>query len=204
MGVTALEAHVRTDRSAGLDWWDNHGWPPVPLPILMVIVLVAVLAGGAARISYAATYQPLEIGTGAIGPATGEGFKPISDGFETTRWLLVAKPGTTATFEFGVYNNGSDPVTIYDAPQSPDDPVVISMAWAPFRDGVQPRRLPVVVRPHQLVELRLSIRKPTDCPGNGMGAEINSLTIHYGAFGFNHSIEAPMVGDGFAPIEVCY
>jgi len=201
VGVAALEAPVRTNRAAGLDWWDNHGWPPVPLPILMVMALVAICAIAVARVDYAVTYQPLRFGNGAYGPVSG--FEAVDDGFATTRWLLVAKAGATGTFEYGVYNDGDDPVTIYDVPQPTDDVVYTSMAWATMQDRDDVHKLPVVVPPHKTVELLFSVRKPP-CPGNGVGMTIDSLVVHYRAFGVSHAVDLPLSGFSVAPIEVCW
>jgi hypothetical protein len=199
MAATALEVPL----SADVRRYSKHRLSDWVRPSTIGLLLVGVLAAAGARIGYAATYQPLSFGTGGYGPFTYDGFKPVSDGFATTRWLVVAKPGTTATFEYGIDNNGDDPVTIYDVPSSPDDFVAVSMAWASFRDERKVHKLPVVVPPHGVVELLLSIRKPV-CPGNGMGATIDSLTIHYRAFGFSHIIEEPLFGTSVAPIEVCW
>lgn len=188
--------------SADIRRYSKHRLSDWLRPWTIGLVLAAVLAGAAARIVYAVTYQPLYFGTGSYGPFTFDGFKPVSDGFATTRWLLVAKPGTRATFEYGIDNNGDDPVTIYDVPPDPYDPVALSMAWAPLTNERAVHKLPVVVPPHGVVELLVSIRKPA-CNGDG-GMTIDSLTIHYRAFGFSHAIDEPLFGDAVAPIEVCW
>lgn len=205
MTVTALDEPYRAarDHRAGIEWWEDHGWPPLPLPLLIAVLLVAVLTVAAVRVNYAATYQPLYFGTGAVGPATFDLFKPVSDKFAVTRWLVIAKPGETATFEYGVENNGSDPVTIYDVPTSPDDYIYVSMGWESIREHGQHHALPVVVRPHETVELLLSIRKPA-CDPNGADYTINHLLIHYRAFGFSHILDSPLYGNTTAPIEVCW
>jgi hypothetical protein len=67
-------------------------------------------------------------------------------------------------------NSGSDPVTIYDVPDSPTDWMYMAYAWAPlnFDDS---HTLPVVIPPHKAIQLLFSIRKPV-CPGPGGRTEV--------------------------------
>jgi len=109
--VTSPEVRYRVD----LGRWDRWRWhiPWEALPFVIPLLLIGVLAAAGARIAYAATYQPLTFDAGgAFGPVTG--LTPMTDGFATTRWLVTAKPGATATFAYTLTNSGSDPVTIYD------------------------------------------------------------------------------------------
>jgi hypothetical protein len=198
VAVTSLEVPLRADLGRW-DRWRWH-WPRAAVPVLMALVLLGVLAGAGARIDYAANYQPLELG-GSFGPASA-GVRPVNDGFETTRWLLTAKPGATGTFAYGVYNNGSDPVTIDGVAASSYGWISTSARWAPFPHQTDAHALPVVVPPHQYVELLFSIRKPT-CPGHGGRDEIRRLAINTRAFGFTHTVALPLSGD-LAPIEVCW
>jgi hypothetical protein len=197
--ATAVEAPLRAD----IRRYSKHQLSDWVRPFTIGLVLVAVLAGAGARIGYAATYQPLEFGSGGYGPFTADAFKPVSDGFETTRWLLVAKPGTTATFEYAIANNGDDPVTLYDVPPAPDDWIQTSMAWEPLRNGATVQKLPVVIKPHQSVELLYSIRKPS-CAGEAGFTTLESVTLHYRAFGFSHTVEEPLQGWNVQPIVVCW
>ncbi|MDQ1684258.1 MAG: hypothetical protein QOC82_995 [Frankiaceae bacterium] len=187
-------------RIDAVQWWRDHGWPPIPLPLVIGVLLVAVLAAAGARIDYAATYQPLQFG-GSFGPVTPDSLDAVSDGFDTTRWLVVGAPGAIATLEYGLRNTGSDPVTVYDVPSDPYDPVKLSMGWATLRDPT-PRALPVVIPPHGSVELLLSIRNPV-CQPNGGHYSLDHLVVHYRAFGFSHTLDQPLYGFGMAPIEIC-
>lgn len=198
MAVTSLEVPFRAD----LGRWSRWQWriPRWALPVAMALVLIGVLATAAARIDYAVNYQPLTFDGGAFGPVTG--LTSVSDGFATTRWLLTAKPGTTGTFSYAITNSGSDPVTIYDVPQSRADWLYTSQAWAPAMDFTDSNKLPVVIPPHKAIQLLFSIRKPV-CPSGG-GTEIFGLTVRYRAFGFNRVVTLPLSGNLAQPIEVCF
>ncbi len=201
MAVTFLEVPFRAD----VVYRDRLRWrrPRWLLPVVISLLIVGVLGGSAARITYAATYQPLAFDSGDYGPQSA-GWKPVNDGFETTRWLLTAKAGATATFAYGIENRGSDPITIYDVPDAPGDWIYTSWRWAStlyYSPAIH--RLPAVVAPHQTIELLYSIRKPA-CQPDTADTEINALVVHYRAFGFSHTLTAPMVGRTLEPIEVCW
>jgi len=207
VAATSLDLPAWADRGnpPGINLWSRGAWPRIPFPVLVAVLLVAVLGAASARIAYAATYQPLSFGGGSYGPFNGSGLKPLNDGFGTSRWVVVAKPGAMATFMYAIENDGDDPVTIYDVPDSPDDFIYTSMAWTPleqFEPDSTPHRLPVVVRPHQTIELLLSIRVP-ECAKDSGSYEINSLTIHSRAFGFSHTISLPLYGNTVEPIVSC-
>ena len=145
MAVTALEVPLRAD----VRRYRKDRLPAWVRPLTIGVLLVAVLAAAGARIHYAATYQPLQFGSGTYGPYGSAGWKGVSDGWEVTRLLLVAKPGTTATYQYGIVNTGDDPVTIYDVPNDPKDWIYTSMAWttrrpyidrAPTRDSSTSKR----------------------------------------------------------------
>jgi hypothetical protein len=176
--------------------------PRIPAPFVIGLLIVGVLAGAAVRIDYAARYQPIVFEGGSFGPAS-DGWKPVSDGFATTRWLLTAKPGTTSTFAYAITNSGADPVTIYDVPASPNDWIYESHGWSPVDEPYEVHQLPVVLHPHQAVEFLFSIRKPV-CPGPGGRTEIGAIPIFYRAFGFSHMLLMPLSRDGMEPIEVCW
>ena len=200
MTVTSPEVRYRVD----LGRWDRWRWhiPWEALPFVIPLLLIGVLAAAGARIAYAATYQPLTFDAGgAFGPVTG--LTPMTDGFATTRWLVTAKPGATATFAYTLTNSGSDPVTIYDLPGDPDDFVRISYAWAPAFDYGPARKLPVVIPAGKAIQLLLSIRNPI-CHNDGGFYSLDSLDVHYRAFGFSHVFEAPLSGRTLQPIEICW
>lgn len=199
MAVTSLEVPFRADVVHRQRHWR---WPRWLLPFTIGLLVVGVLAGSAARIAYAATYQPLVFEGGSSGPVTG-GWKPVSDGFATTRWLLTAKPGTTATFEYAITNTGNDSVTLYAIPESPSDWLYTSYSWATVDDQSDAHPLPVVLHPHQAVEYLLSIRKPTTCSPGG-GTTVNGLVVPVRAFGFTHTLAVPLWQIGAEPIEVCW
>lgn len=201
MAVTSLEVPLRADARRRTTW--HFRLPRWALPALMALCLLGVLATAGARISYAANYAPLKFEGASFGPRTA-GFKPVGDGFATTRWLLTAKPGATATFQYGLTNSGSDPVTIYDVKEPPSDWLYMSYGWSSATVyGDDPHKLPVVLQPHQSIEFLLSIRQPP-CALDTALTEIRALYIRYGAFGFTHDLIAPMVGEPLEPIEVCW
>lgn len=202
MAVTSIEVPFRADVGRWSRW--HPRLPRWALPVAMALVLIGVLATAAMRIDYAANYQPLMFeGGGTVGPASA-GLKPVNDGFEVTRWLLTAKPGTMATLAYTLANTGSDPVTVYDIPESPKYWIYTTYAWAPAMDfsGAH-KQLPVVIAPHQAIELLFSIRQPP-CKADSGREEINALVVNYRAFGFSHTMVAPFGAIGFEPIEVCW
>lgn len=198
--MTALEVPYRAD----IRRYSKHRLSDWVRPLTIGLLLVAVLAGAGARIGYAATYQPLDF-SGTFGPVTTQGWKSVSDGFAVTRMLLVAKTGTTATYEYGVQNQGDYPVTLYDVPDDPQNWIYTSLAWRPFQDYEgDGQKLPVVIKPHQIVELLFSVRKPA-CAPNTAETSIQGLVVHYRVFGFDHTLESPSGGgDLFPPIMLCW
>jgi hypothetical protein len=201
VAVTSLEVPFRAD----LGRWSRWQWrvPWRALPVAIALLLLGVLAGAAARIDYAATYQPLTFeGGGMFGPVSG--LRPVNDGFETTRWLVTAKPGQSATFSYTLTNSGSDAVEIYDVPQASTDWIYMSYAWAPALDTTgPPHKLPVVIPAHKSIQLLFSIRQPP-CRADSARTEIGALVVRYRAFGFSHTIVSPMTGHGLEPVDVCW
>jgi len=198
--VTPAEVPYRVD----LGRWDRWRWhiPWEALPFVIPLLLIGVLAAAGARIAYAATYQPLTFdATAMYGPVSG--LTEVSDGFETTRWLVTAKPGATATYTHTLTNTGPEAVTLYDVPDSPDDFVYTSYAWAPAFANGPAHKLPVVIPAGKAIQLLFSIRKPV-CGPDGGATEIAGLTLHYRAFGFSHDLYMPLVGRDLQPFEVCW
>lgn len=203
MAVTSLEVPFRADP---VEWWRWRGWPPVPLPILMVIALLAVLAGSAYRLNDVYSFQPFGYGSGFVGPEPyGGSIKTASDGLADTQYVLVGTPGTTGTIAYPMGNRSGEDVRVLGLGS---DSQVGSLHWALNTDSAPiPRSFPMTLKPGESFTLLVTVTKPTFC-GTGRYDAIIGIPIRYEALGITHTYLLPLspggpLGDTNIPIALC-
>jgi hypothetical protein len=182
----------------------------------LLIVIVAALVVGAVLDT---TYMPLAPG-GETGPAieTSAHLAQISDGIQTTEWVVTGPVGTQATVAYRLVNNGRVGVTLdglagshlvgyVGSATAPHSALFMSLHWSPTVHGSFQWPMPIRAFPAHLaaggsIAIDVTVTKPA-CP-SGQSAAVTDIPIRWSALGLHHTYDLPLqLGGDYLPIESC-
>ncbi len=169
----------------------------IALGLVLAVVVGAVVGGGSWFLHYSANYRPLAVRAGAgvfFGPdpgsahLTGVGGTLGSDGRAITGPAGTEQAFVTPLMNTGKYDvrvtgvDGEDLAAVQWSVYMSSPGGVVTGSPAPWHD------LPVTLHPHQVIRLRLTVRKPNCAPAQPHGVRLApSATVRSHALITDHT-----------------
>lgn len=190
--------------------WSRRRWI---VSLIAGVVAFVLVGAGIGWLIYINSYQPIgEAGFGQDAPTMRQNMKIITDHVGNYTYVAVGQPGTLATTDYTIANNGRFDIKIIGA--GPND-LGLRLSWAPpiqldaqRQAGAPPeypadaRPFPATISAHQPIQLFVTVPRGR-CP-NGGTYTLHSVPIRWQALGVHHVTMLSLASDSnFFPIALC-